>query len=85
MVFSSHIFVFYFLPFALIAYYAAPRASERQRKVFLVVSLLSNAGMLCFFKYFMFAEENVNALLAALGQREFNILVVLLPLPERQP
>ena len=138
MVFSSHIFVFYFLPFALIAYYAAPRvlrmpvltlasyafygwtnpwfillilwstivdfccgnliyghwrllgpvtlgpngeprASERQRKVFLVVLLLSNVGMLCFFKYFMFAEENVNALLAALGQREFNILVVLLP------
>jgi alginate O-acetyltransferase complex protein AlgI len=138
MVFSSHIFVFYFLPFALIAYYAAPRrlrmpvltmvsyafygwtnpwfillilwstivdfccgnliyghwrligpltqgssgeprASDCQRKTFLAVSLVSNLGMLCFFKYFMFAQENVNALLAALGRQEFNILVVLLP------
>jgi alginate O-acetyltransferase complex protein AlgI len=138
MVFSSHIFVFYFLPLALLAYYAAPRAvrmpaltlasyvfygwtnpwfillimwstvvdfccgnfiyghwrlvgpvttgldgerraSDRQRKMFLVVSLISNIGMLCFFKYFMFAEENVNALLAALGRHEFNILAVLLP------
>lgn len=138
MVFSSHIFVFYFLPFALLTYHAAPRAlrmpvltlvsyifygwtnpwfillilwstivdfccgnliygqwrwlgpvtvnpngepraSERQRKTFLVISLVSNLGMLCFFKYFMFAEENVNALLSALGRNEFNILVILLP------
>ena len=138
MVFSSHIFVFYFLPFALLAYYAAPRAlrmpvltlvsylfygwtnpwfvllimwstivdfccgnliyghwrlfgpiavqadgkpraSEHQRKFFLVISLISNLGMLCFFKYFMFAQENVNALVATLGMREFDVLVVLLP------
>ncbi len=116
MVFSSHIFIFYFLPVALGLYYAAPRplrmpvltvtsyafygwtnpwfvllilwstlvdfccgnliyghwrligsllhdengepvASRAQRKLFLIVSLVSNIGMLCFFKYFMFAEQ----------------------------
>lgn len=138
MVFSSHIFVFYFLPFALLLYYAVPRslrmpaltltsyafygwtnpwftllilwstlvdfccgnliyghwrllgpltqdeageprASTAQRKLFLVVSLVSNLGMLCFFKYFMFAEENLNRLLALFGKEQINILVVLLP------
>jgi alginate O-acetyltransferase complex protein AlgI len=138
MVFSSHIFVFYFLPLALAAYYSSPRvlrmpvltlvsylfygwtnpwfvllimwstivdficgnliyghwrligsvtrdaggqprASERQRKLFLVVSLISNIGMLCFFKYFMFAEANLNALLVSLGKNGFDIIVVLLP------
>ncbi len=138
MVFSSHIFIFYFLPFALALYYAAPRsmrmpvltltsyafygwtnpwfillilwstlvdfccgnliyghwrligpveysedgeprASAAQRKVFLVVSLVSNLGMLCFFKYFMFAEENLNRLLVLFGKQQMKILMVLLP------
>jgi alginate O-acetyltransferase complex protein AlgI len=138
MVFSSHIFIFYFLPFALAVYYAAPRwlrmpvltltsygfygwtnpwfmllilwstlvdfccgnliyghwrliglversddgeprASTAQRKIFLAVSLVSNIGMLCFFKYFMFAEENLNRLLLLVGKQEMNILTVLLP------
>jgi len=138
MVFSSHIFVFYFLPFALFLYYAAPRslrmpiltltsyafygwtnpwfvllilwatlvdfccgnliyghwqligpvtrdetgeprASNAQRKLFLAVSLVSNIGMLCFFKYFMFAEENLNRLLVLFGKEQRDILVVLLP------
>ena len=138
MVFSSHIFVFYFLPFALALYYAAPRALRMpvltltsyvfygwtnpwfvllilwatlvdfccgnliyghwhiasrvtydadeephapplQRKIFVAVSLVSNIGMLCFFKYFMFAEENLNHLLAAVGKDQFQILTVLLP------
>ena len=129
MVFSSHIFVFYFLPFALLLYYTVPRslrmpvltltsyafygwtnpwftllilwstlvdfccgnliyghwrligpvtrdeageprASTPQRKLFLVVSLVSNLGMLCFFKYFMFAEENLNRLLALFGKEQ---------------
>jgi alginate O-acetyltransferase complex protein AlgI len=138
MVFSSHIFVFYFLPFALALYYAVPRslkmpvltllsyafygwtnpwfmllilwstlvdfccgnliyghwrligtvecrdggeprASMAQRMIFLVVSLLSNLGMLCFFKYFMFAAENLNRMLLLFGKPEMKILVVLLP------
>jgi alginate O-acetyltransferase complex protein AlgI len=138
MVFSTHIFIFYFLPAALALYYAvgrsmrmpvltlssyafygwtnpwfvllilwstvvdfccgnliyghwrllgpvergqdgAPRVSSAQRNLFLVVSLVSNLGMLCFFKYFMFAEENLNRLLLLFGKPEMNILVVLLP------
>src|SRR6516162_5723371 len=126
MVFSSHLFLFYFLPIALGLYYAAPRSFRlpvltltsyafygwtnpwfvllilwstlvdftcgnliyghwrlfdpaKQRKVFLGVSLASNLGMLCFFKYFMFAAENVNRLLAAMGKPEFQVLSVLLP------
>jgi alginate O-acetyltransferase complex protein AlgI len=126
MVFSSHIFLFYFLPLALGLYYAAPRAlrmpaltltsyafyawtnpwfvlliawstlvdfsagnlihghwrllrPSRQRKVFLAVSLVSNIAMLSFFKYFMFATENLNRLLATLGKPEVQVLTVLLP------
>src|SRR5579863_7790971 len=52
---------------------------ERQRKAALGISLVSNLGMLSFFKYFMFAAENVNRLLAALGRSEFQVLSVLLP------
>jgi alginate O-acetyltransferase complex protein AlgI len=138
MVFSSHVFVFYFLPLALLLYYAGPRgmrnftltavsyvfygwmnpyfilliawstvvdyccgnliyghwrllgpvtmqangeprASEVQRKLFVVVSLVSNLGMLFFFKYFMFAQENLNALRTALGAVPAEVLIVLLP------
>jgi alginate O-acetyltransferase complex protein AlgI len=138
MVFSSHIFIFYFLPVTLGLYYAAPRslrmsvltvtsyafygwtnpwfvllilwstlvdfccgnliyghwrligplmhdddgepvAAPAQRKIFLAVSLASNLGMLCFFKYFMFAAENLNRMLALFGRQEMEILLVLLP------
>ncbi|HLY08577.1 MAG TPA: MBOAT family protein [Planctomycetota bacterium] len=126
MVFSSHLFLFYFLPLALGLYYASPRSLRMpvltltsyvfygwtnpwfvlliawstlvdftvgnlihghwrlfrlggQRKFFLGISLLSNLAMLCFFKYFMFAEENLNRLLAALGKPEVQVLTVLLP------
>jgi alginate O-acetyltransferase complex protein AlgI len=126
MVFSSHVFLFYFLPLALGSYYLSPRALrmpvltlasyafyawtnpwfvllifwstlvdfscgnliyghwrlfalDRQRKIFLGLSLASNLGMLSFFKYFMFAAENVNRLLALLGREEFRVLSVLLP------
>ncbi len=138
MVFSSHLFLFYFLPLTLALYYAAPRglrmpvltlasyafygwtnpwfmlliawstlvdfccgnliyghwrllgpvtrgpdgeprASTAQRKLFVAVSLVSNLGMLCYFKYFMFAAENVNRLLTLFGKQEVQILHVLLP------
>jgi alginate O-acetyltransferase complex protein AlgI len=138
MVFSSHIFLYYFLPLALLAYYAVPggfknltltlfsyvfygwanpkfifliawstlvdyccgnfiyghwrllgpvtraadgtpRASRRQRRLFVVLSLVSNLGMLAFFKYFMFAEENLNHLLTLFGSPTFKVLAVALP------
>jgi alginate O-acetyltransferase complex protein AlgI len=138
MVFSSHVFLFYFLPLALGLYYLSPRALRMpvltltsygfyawtnpwftllllwstlvdfccgnliyghwrvagprsrepdgrprvptvQRRLFLGISLLSNLGMLGFFKYFMFAAENLNRLLAALGKAELDVLAVVLP------
>lgn len=138
MVFSSHVFLFYFLPLALAVYYISPRALRMpvltlasyvfyawtnpwftlillwstlvdftcgnliyghwrllgalprdpdgrsrapgvQRKLFLAVSVASNLGLLGFFKYFMFAAENLNRLLATLGKEEVRVLSVLLP------
>jgi alginate O-acetyltransferase complex protein AlgI len=138
MVFSSHLFVFYFLPAALLLYYATPRgarnltltaasyvfygwanpyfilliiwstlvdyccgnliyghwrfvgpvaeepdgeprASALQRKIFLTVSLISNLGLLFFFKYFMFAQQTANALLLLAERQPFDVITVLLP------
>jgi alginate O-acetyltransferase complex protein AlgI len=140
VVFSSHLFLFYFLPLVLAAYYASPRAwrmfvltlfsyafygwtnpwfivllmwstmvdflcgnfiyghwrfpgfpapaldaagepraSQGQRRLFVTISMISNLGMLGFFKYFMFAEENLNDLLARFGKDQFDVLIVLLP------
>ncbi|MEQ1870834.1 MAG: MBOAT family O-acyltransferase [Vicinamibacterales bacterium] len=138
MVFSSHVFLFGFLPIALALYYLAPprarnlvltatsyvfygwaapyfifliawstivdytcgnfiyghwrlpgfsrqtvgddpQAFSFQRKLFVGLSLASNIGMLGFFKYFTFAEENVNALLQAFGREAFPLLLVTLP------
>jgi hypothetical protein len=115
MVFSSQIFLFYFLPLVLVGNYAlpvrwrnafitlasyvfygwcnpwfvglmllstmidwtagvlmcAPGASPRRKKAVLLMSMASNLTLLAFFKYFMFAEENVNRLLALFGRETF--------------
>lgn len=104
MVFSSHIFLFWFLPLALLLYYAAPRggrslvltllsyvfygwwnpwftllmlastaidylcglaisaerATPRRRKAALVASIVSNLGLLGFFKYAVFFAESAS-------------------------
>jgi alginate O-acetyltransferase complex protein AlgI len=138
MVFSSHLFIFYFLPGALLLYYGLPRslrnlsltavsyvfygwanpyfvililwstiidyccgnliyghwrligpvtmspdgqprASETQRKLFVVVSLVSNLGLLLFFKYFVFVQEVANSLLLWTKHQPFDVVSVLLP------
>jgi hypothetical protein len=38
VVFSSHIFIYYFLPFALLVYYALFRARQRWRNAWLIVA-----------------------------------------------
>ncbi len=125
MVFSSYVFLFYFLPAALALYYAAPRRAKhlvltilsyvfygwanplfitlllvstvidytaglviagprrpgsgpgvpldpsaprtRWQRAALVASIVTNLGLLGFFKYFNFAASNVDALVDALG------------------
>jgi alginate O-acetyltransferase complex protein AlgI len=124
MVFSSQIFLFYFLPIVLVGTYAlpvrwrnafltivsyvfygwwkpwfsglmflstlidwsagvlmcAPGATPRRKKVVLLVSIASNLTLLGFFKYFMFAQENVNRLLVALGREPFPLVHIVLPI-----
>jgi alginate O-acetyltransferase complex protein AlgI len=58
---------------------ARPGATPRARKQALVWSVVANLGMLGFFKYFVFAQENLNRLLAALGEEPFAVFEVVLP------
>jgi alginate O-acetyltransferase complex protein AlgI len=138
MVFSSDLFLFYFLPLALFLYYLSPscgrnvtltlvsyvfygwaapyllvllwwstlvdyvcgnfiyghwrligpvtydsenepRASEIQRRLFVGISLASNLGILFFFKYFTFFQENLNSLLGATGYPTSTLVRIALP------
>jgi len=110
VVFSSYLFLFYFLPLALALYYASPprvkhvvltalsyvfygwanplfvplllfstlvdylcglyiarTEDARARRRGLAVSLVTNLGLLGFFKYFNFGVENLTALARAMG------------------
>lgn len=110
MVFSSHLFIYYFLPLALFVYYLSPRRarhlaltalsylfygwanpafivlmlfstvvdfgcglaldrglSPKGRKLAVAISVISNLGLLGFFKYYNFAVDSVGQLLAAAG------------------
>jgi alginate O-acetyltransferase complex protein AlgI len=138
MVFSSPLFLFYFLPVALLLYFASPyklrnltltitscifygwanpyyllliawstlvdyccgnliggywrlvgdittdedgqpRASEVQRRLFVGVSLVSNLGLLCFFKYGPFIQHNYNDLAGVFGLETARIMKIVLP------
>lgn len=137
MVFSSHLFLFYFLPITLAVYYLLPRparnffltlisylfygwanplfllllffstlvdyaaglmivsgtggelklgkgAPHRKReRIALLISLISNLGLLGFFKYFNFGVDSFNGMVAALGLEAWRLdtlLRVVLPL-----
>lgn len=123
MVFSSVIFLVYFLPGFLALYFLAPvkfknpvlllssiffymwgaplfifailatttidfyfvkllhqSQTEKKRKLFLVLSLCLNIGMLFYFKYCNFFIENVNTLLGVFGAREITWTKVILPI-----
>jgi alginate O-acetyltransferase complex protein AlgI len=134
MVFSSHLFIYYFLPVALLGYYAAPgrlrpllltlmsyvfygwanpafvllmlfstavdyvlglaiaadpaygapegHRSTRQR-IALLASIVTNLGLLGFFKYFNFGVDSYNQLVSTLGwdqARWDTLLRITLPL-----
>ena len=63
--------------------YASARGMERwpeRKRTFMAVSVISNFGMLGFFKYFNFFADNVHAALAAAGMEVgMPVLRVLLP------
>ncbi len=124
MVFSSYLFLFFFLPLALAVYYLSPKKLKhltltlvsyifygwanpwfmllmlftttvdytdgrlmakfpRQKRLFLIVSVVVDLAVLGFFKYFNFGVENYNALMAGMGIPEWQyagFFRVILPL-----
>lgn len=124
MVFTTHIFLFYFLPLFLAVYFVLPRAwrnlwitvasyvfygwwepwfvclmmfttvmdfiwgkvitrpgaTATQRRVAVAACVVTNLGLLGFFKYYMFAAETLNQLLAAVGAEPFRVMTVVLPI-----
>ena len=124
MVFTTHIFVFYFLPIFLLIYYklplrlrnpcitfgsyifygwwepwfvllmlfttimdfiwgqviTRPGATQAQRKGAVIACVVTNLTLLGFFKYYMFAAETLNQMLAVMGARPFAVMTVILPI-----
>ena len=123
MVFSSSIFLFYFLPVFLVVYFLVGRKfkngvallasllfygfgspkfllvllasividyflvrqlskseAPKRRKLFLVLSVILNIGLLAYFKYANFFIENFNALLSAFGSSPMRWTKVVLPI-----
>lgn len=123
MVFSSVIFLVYFLPAFLLLYFITPKnlknfvllgssiffyawgapkfifvilatttvdfyfvrllhnaGDEKKRKLFLVLSLCLNVGLLFYFKYCNFFVENVNSILGACGVSQLGWTSVVLPI-----
>lgn len=123
MVFSSVIFLVYFLPIFLTIYFFVPKsfknpvlllssiffyawgaplfifailltttvdfyfvkllnnaADDKKRKLWLILSLSLNVGMLFYFKYCNFFIENVNTILNAAGMQEVSWTKVVLPI-----
>src|SRR5512136_2001923 len=121
MVFTTHIFVFYFLPLFLLVYYnlpyrwrnlwitlasyvfygwwqpwfaglmlfttvmdfiwgkviTRPGATRLQRKLAVGACVVTNLSLLGFFKYYVFAAETLNQILAAVGAQPFRVLQVV--------
>jgi alginate O-acetyltransferase complex protein AlgI len=124
MVFTTHIFVFYFLPLFLLVYFNLPYrwrnlwitlasyvfygwwqpwfvclmmfttvmdfiwgrvitrsgATRAQQRLAVAACVVTNLGFLGFFKYYMFAAENLNQLLALVGAEPLRVLRVVLPI-----
>ena len=90
---ASCIFYMYFIPvyililiFTIIIDYIAgimiSNATGRRRKLFLVMSLVANIGVLAFFKYYNFFAGNINELLhnAGFSGAAIPILGIILPI-----
>jgi alginate O-acetyltransferase complex protein AlgI len=126
MVFTSYIFVFYFLPLVLAGYYALPErsswrnawllitsyifygwwnpwfvllmlfitavnyacgrlltrsgASARERWWNVTITIIISLGLLCFFKYWVFFQTNLNYVVGWFGQDPLPVWQVVLPI-----
>src|SRR5207253_9012521 len=54
-------------------------ASVLQRRLFLALSLCNSLGMLFFFKYLIFAQENINWISKWLGRPGVTLMEIALP------
>lgn len=72
MVFKP-VFILILFGTIVIDYYAgiwiAQTKDQQQKKLLLILSLISNIGILCFFKYYDFLEDSVNHVLRSVGVR----------------
>ncbi len=59
---------------------ASPASSPRRRKAALVAAIVTDLGLLGFFKYYTFTAENLNHLLATFGAGSLPLLHVVLPI-----
>lgn len=78
------IYIFILLFTILIDYVAGiyiENAQGSKRKWFLTISLISNIGVLAFFKYYNFFIENINALLLNLNLKNYEVPFIHLLLP----
>jgi len=124
MVFTTQIFVFYFLPLFLLVYFSLPfkfrnlwitaasyvfygwwqpwfvclmmfttvmdfiwgrvitrpGATPGQRKLAVTACVVTNLSFLGYFKYYVFAADTLNQLLAAVGAERFRVWHVVLPI-----
>ena len=72
------------LGFTIIVDYCAgiyiEKSEGRKRKFYLIISLVANIGVLAFFKYFNFLNENISLLLSQVGlNNHIPYLAILLP------
>ncbi|HXL57662.1 MAG TPA: hypothetical protein VN958_15480, partial [Chitinophagaceae bacterium] len=89
---ASCYFYMYFLPvyililgFTIVVDYFAgmyiAKSEGKRRKIFLVCSLIANIGVLAFFKYYNFLNNNLSALLGDFGYKnQIPYLQILLPI-----
>lgn len=76
-------FVYLLLSVTLIDFYivkALHNSEGNKRKLYLVISLLLNTGLLCYFKYSNFFVENLNLALNSLGFQNIAWTSVILPI-----
>lgn len=64
----------------ILVYFMDRQNSKRKKKLFLILSLLINLGILFYFKYYDFFVENLNVLLNSLGIHEISFLKIALPI-----
>ncbi|MBK6839068.1 MAG: MBOAT family protein [Bacteroidetes bacterium] len=92
LVASSYFYMYFYPPYLLILlflilvdYFAAividNAGTEKKKKIWLTISLIANIGILAFFKYYNFLNENVEELCISLGwTNPIPALTILLPI-----